>query len=649
MHGLRERPPLRHVRSAVVRLSRLIGAALALCPDGIASGVEVSIRLEGDTATLDNGILSATVRATNANLISLRFGGLELLSRGQGYWNVYGNIPGQPMTERKPSSAECVVTRDPARTGGQIGELALRFPYRGETNTVPLDLEIRYAMRRDDPALYCAILLEHPPEHPPFDLAVGTACWKLNPDVFDFLSVDRRRQRLMPSGEDWVRGELLNLREARRMTTGVRKGDVEHKYDYNVLFAETPAWGWSSTRYGVGLFVVNPSIEYLDGGPAKVDYVGHIDGKPALPADPTLLFIWHSSHYGGRPIQIRAGERWRKLVGPFALYCVRGGAPVAMWEAALTRARREQAEWPYEWVEMPDHLRAADRGAVRGRLVLRDPQAPNLGAAGAWVGLAKPAYTATFARGTITIDWQTDGKHYQHWSRCDADGRFTIANARPGTYILHAFRDGVLGMFGRSNVSVTAGLTNDVGDLIWTPVRYGRQLWEIGIPNRSAEEFRHGDHFWQWGLYHRYPEEFPSDVNFVIGRSDWRRDWNYAQPPRPDGRGGWSNTTWRIHFDLARAPKGVAILRLAICGARGGPVDVIVNGTPIGSTGELPESGVMHRDGIRSFSLTECNLRFDASLLHAGTNTISLTKRARTWTDGVLYDYVRLELDEGGR
>ena len=54
----------------------------------------------------------------------------------------------------------------------------------------------------------------------------------------------------------------------------------------------------------------------------------------------------------------------------------------------------------------------------------------------------------------------------------------------------------------------------------------------------------------------------------------------------------------------------------------------------------------MHRDGIRSDALTERNLKFDASLLKAAWNTIELTKHARTWTDGVLYDYLRLELDE---
>jgi rhamnogalacturonan endolyase len=134
-------------------------------------------------------------------------------------------------------------------------------------------------------------------------------------------------------------------------------------------------------------------------------------------------------------------------------------------------------------------------------------------------------------------------------------------------------------------------------------------------------------------------------VDFLVGKSDWRRDWNYAQPPTPNGVGGWKNTVWRVRFDTAQALAGTATLRLSICGARGGPVDLMLNGHAIGSTGELPESGVMHRDGIRATALTERNIRFDASLLKPGANVLELTKRARAWTDGVLYDYLRLEVN----
>jgi rhamnogalacturonan endolyase len=606
----------------------------------------VTLREDADTATLANGLVSATIKKANGNLISLRYGGLEMMSRGGGYWNIYGSSAGQKSTDQKPTPSVFRISRNPANNGGVLGEIALQFPYRGQPKAVPLDIEIRYTLHRGDSGIYGWTIADHEPKYPPLDIEVSTVCLKLNPEVFDFLSVDSRRQRPMASPEDWVHGTQLNLWEARLLNTGVRKGEVEHKYDYNVLFSQTPAWGWSSTKRKVGLFMVNPSIEYINGSPVMVDYVGHLDVKPSLPADPTLLFIWHSPHYGGRPIQIKANEPWRKIVGPFLLYCNAGEDPQSMWKDSLVRAAGEQKAWPYAWAEAPGYAHAQERGSVSGRLLLCDPQAPGANAAGAWVGLAHAPYTADFPkRGSITIDWQTDGKHYQYWARADAAGGFTIPNARPGVYTLYAFTDGVLGDFSRAEVHVEPGKTTALGDLTWTPRRYGRQLWEIGVPNRSAEEFRHGDHFWQWGLYNLYPQEFPHDVDFIVGKSDWRRDWNYVQPPRPDGKGGWKNTTWRIRFDLQQAPQGTATLRLAICGARGGPVDAAVNGRSIGGTGELPESGVMHRDGIRATALVERNLKFDASLFKSGTNVIELTKHARAWTDGVLYDYLRLELD----
>ncbi len=609
----------------------------------------VTLSEDAHTATLANGIVSATIRKENGNLVSLRYRDVELLSRGEGYWNIYGRTPGQGNTQRKSTPSEFRLSQNPAHNGGALGEIALRFPYRGQTNVVPLDIEIRYTLHQGDSGLYGWTMADHAPEYPPFIIEVSTVCLKLNPGVFDFLSIDSRRQRLMASPEDWVQGTPLNLQEARRLNTGIRKGEVEHKYDYTMLFSETPAWGWSSTQHKVGLFIVNPSLEYLNGGPVGLDYGGHLDGKPSLPADPTLLFIWHSPHYGARGIQIKTNESWRKIVGPFLIYCTEGGTPHQMWQNALARAEREQKAWPYGWAEAAGYAHTAQRGRASGRLVIQDPQAPAVSANGAWVGLAAAPYAAEVKRGEQTvIDWQTDGKHYQYWTRTDAAGRFTIPHVRPGTYVLYAFTDGVLGDFSRAGVRVEEGKTTHLGELIWRPVRYGRQLWEIGIPNRSAEEFRHGDHYWQWGLYNLYPDEFPHDVDFVIGQSDYRRDWNYAQPPRPAGQGRWTNTTWRIRFSMDRSVQGTATLRLAICGARGGPVEVAVNGRSIGSTGALPESGVMHRDGIRSVSLTERNLKFAASLLKRGENVVTLTKQVRTWTDGVLYDYLRLELEEKG-
>ena len=247
----------------------LVGGILVMT--GAARGVHaadprpaVILSQDAETATLANGILSATVKKTDGNLLSLQFHGLELLSRGGGYWNIYGSTPGQKSTELKPLPSVLRISQDPTKNGGALGEIAVRFPYRGqprlvqqsaaatrhEPQAVPLDIEIRYTLRRGDSGLYGWTIANHDPHYPAFDVEVGTTCLKLDPKVFDFLSVDNSRQRHMASAEDWVKGTQLNLWEARRLNTGIRQGQVEHKYDYNVLFSQTPACRAGAVRSG---------------------------------------------------------------------------------------------------------------------------------------------------------------------------------------------------------------------------------------------------------------------------------------------------------------------------------------------------------------------------------------------------------------
>ncbi len=679
-------PPARCFLAGMVLL--LSVAATLNAASSPATGDPVTITMEDTTATLGNGVVTVVVNKKNATFRSIQYKGQELLSKGGGYFNFYGGVPAHKDADGKLVAAEkytqergepstCAITQDPAKNGGEMGELSIRFPASGQPDTVAMDLELRFTLRRGESGFYGWQIANHSARHLPWDMAVNTVCLKLNPDVFDFLSIDSRRQTLMTSPEDWVKGTQLNMWEARLINTGPRKGLVEHKYDYDMLFSETPAWGWSSTKKNVGLFIVNPSIEYLNGPPVMNDYGGHIDVKASLPADPTLLFIWQSPHFGGKMAQINAGESWSKILGPFLFYCNSGPTPKAMYEDALARAAAERKAWPYEWAVAPGYEHKEERGSASGHLTVKDPQDGKATAAGAWVGLASPPYDITLPKGgKLTIDWQTDGKHYGYWIRADSDGRFTVPNARPGTYNLYAFNNGILGDMCHENVVIQAGKTTELGDLTWTPVRYGRQLWDIGIPDRSAGEFRHGDHYWQWGLYGLYPKEFPNDVDYVIGKSDYRTDWNYAQPPRPadaqsaafnllpatatagtDAPGGkgapakknpgkWLPTTWRVHYTVDQPMHGTATLRLVFAAFDGPPVDVTLNGKPIGTTGEVPGSGVMHRDGIRADAVYERDIVFDAALLLKGENVFGLTKGARSWTDGALYDYVRLELDE---
>jgi rhamnogalacturonan endolyase len=364
-----------------------------------------------------------------------------------------------------------------------------------------------------------------------------------------------------------------------------------------------------------------------------------------------------------------------------------------LWHDALARANDEIKLWPYRWLSDPNYPLASARATISGQLVLHDPFAPNLRMSNIWVGVAAPDYTPpprfgfgfrpgfartnfnfatnAFLRGGFPpqIDWQRDAKFYQFWTRADAKGRFAIGNVRPGDYTLHAIADGILGEFTLTNLSLTAAEKKSLGKLQWAPTHFGRTVWQIGIPDRTAREFRHGDHYWQWGLYFDYPKEFPNDVNFIIGKSDLRKDWNFVQPPRIESRnvavvgeddeqndsaprrarfGGRDvrSTTWSIAFDMPETSHGKATLRLAFCGTHAGcNVEAFANDKSIGETGPLPSTSAMQRDGIRAYWV-EKDLSFDASLLNRGTNVIKLLSRADSWSQGVMYDCVRLELDD---
>src|SRR5206468_4244617 len=107
------------------------------------------------------------------------------------------------------------------------------------------------------------------------------------------------------------------------------------------------------------------------------------------------------------------------------------------------------------------------------------------------------------------VDWQRDAKFYQFWTKTDTRGAFSIPSVRPGTYTLHAFADRIIGEFALTNIILAPSEKKPLGDLAWVPTRFGKTLFQIGIPDRTAREFRHGDHYWQWGLYFDYPKEFP--------------------------------------------------------------------------------------------------------------------------------------------
>jgi rhamnogalacturonan endolyase len=371
----------------------------------------------------------------------------------------------------------------------------------------------------------------------------------------------------------------------------------------------------------------------------------------------------------------------------------------ALWQDALDQAKVQSAKWPYDWVSGVDYPHLNERGNVTGQLVLNDPLAPaplaNL--ANLTVGLAHPDYANPNGTGYTVgqIDWTRDAKYYEFWSKGTADGKFSITKVRPGNYTLHAFADGVLGEFAQANITVEAGKDVDLGKLEWKPVRYGTQLWEIGYPDRNADKFYKGDgdNYWLWGWNLRYALLYPNDLTYTVGKSDYHKDWFFEevphatadpslfvnpaakdpanqrfgwvkaesldQYPQTDQRGPWAvygqgrATTWTIKFNVDKAVQGSAVLRLALAGADGGGgagsagigLAVGVNGQSVGSIQPIMGTNAIRYNTTHG-AWQELHLTFDASLLKPGENEMTLTVPGGDLQSGVVYDYLRLELNQ---
>jgi rhamnogalacturonan endolyase len=621
----------------------LLFATAALIPvsPAAAGGEAIPVTLQEDEATftLSNGIVTAQVLKRNGDIRSMTYKGTEMFTdrsgHAGGYWS-HDTTGGKEVVAH--------VTIDPATNGGARAEVSIKGisggigmghgPGAEADGDIPADIEIRYCLGRGEPGIYTYCQFEHLPSYPGDQMTEARFACKLAA-MFDWLSVDEKRNKHYPSSEPG-----------------------EDKYVYTALQYENRAYGFSSTTRKIGWWMINPSVEYLSGGPTKPEFLCHRDTTQVQA--PVVLNYWRSSHYGGADVTVAEGEHWTKVIGPIFLYVNEGGEPLELWRDARAQADREAAKWPYDWVAGVDYPTAGQRSLVSGQIVLDDLLMPGGARFGGrlMVGLTHGPYEVSLGNwGRRTIAWQTDAKHYQFWAEGRSDGRFSIPNVRPGTYTLYAFADGVLGEFVKADVSVApGGQVVDLGRLEWKPVRRGRQLWEVGVANRSAKEFRGADRFFDPVAPLKYAELFPDDVNFVVGRSKADQDWYFQHIPHSadnDARvtpfrgavGQGRATPYAITFDMPSAVHGTTTLRLAICGTSARALSVSVNGKPVGQIALAPGDGVIARHQMQGIWY-ERELAFDASLLQPGRNTLTLTVPAGSLNDGVVYDYVRLELDE---
>ena len=162
-------------------------------------------------------------------------------------------------------------------------------------------------------------------------------------------------------------------------------------------------------------------------------------------------------------------------------------------------------------------------------------------------------------------------------------------------------------------------------------------LWSIGKKDANYKEFAGA------GNHADYGKLFPNDVTYRVGKSRPEKDWPFIQPGPSDDWAGSKVHSFRILFDVKKAPKtGYRLFVNLVDTQRGAPptLSVKLNGH------ECPAMALPAGGGEGSLTnpkeghhLTQTFV-FPSAWMKRGGNELVLATTAGSW---MLYDSVKLE------
>ncbi|THV00289.1 galactose mutarotase-like protein [Dendrothele bispora CBS 962.96] len=291
-------------------------------------------------------------------------------------------------------------------------------------------------------------------------------------------------------------------------------------------------------------WVVNQKDTFF-GGPLHVDLM--VDG---------IIYNKQSTSHGGATSP-NITDGFDRTFGPQFLY-FNNGQNASLHDLLEDAEQLADPSWNADFYDeiapyVVGYVSTSARGSLSGRVQLPEG--------------ASNAIAVLSANGVHFQDSAADPRAYQYWVPLDpGDNSFNITRVKEGTYRLTVYADGIFGDFIKDDVVINAGLTTNVYE-IWVAESAGREIWRIGVPDKSSGEFRNGyerdethpnhpaKYRIYWGAWD-FPTQFPQGVNFTVGVSNENVDWNYIHwsqfgPTFTRNETVTDFNKWHINFDLS--------------------------------------------------------------------------------------------------
>lgn len=563
-------------------------AACALSPQA----QEMTATLDGLVGTMSNGIITLNIdKSGRANKMYHEANGSANILGSSG---IYFDYTADKNRALSPSRAEVVKLTD------DYAEILY-------TNTADnLQFQHGYILRKGVSGVYCYVIANGTPTSSSVNVKEIRVCTRL---ASNFLNgyVDDVMQGTIPSNDEMKFVEdKNNNRTIQDATYEMNDGSIYTKYNWAQFIDSDLFHGLMNDK--VGVWNIPVSYEWLNGGPMRQELTVHATGK-----SPITIQMIQGEHLGGAAQKYNDGEK--QIFGPFFIYVNSGASKEEMIADARAKALEQQAQWPFGWFE--NSIYPLDRSTVSGRLTLPE-------------GMSAEGYQMVLGEPSTEIIRQ--GKKYIYWAKTDAEGRFSIPAVRKGSYSLFAYatKGTVTEQFELKGVEVTDAST-DLGEISWTPDLYRHELWNIGENNRRADGYKLSDAPRAYGLW----EQVPADLTYTVGTSDPAEDWYYAQ---------CKNGTWTVKFNADNTFTGLGRFTASMAGTTNKPkLKVSLNGTQIASWSLSNNDAAIYRSATQAGRHVVKSATFDASLIKAGENELTLTMSGISKNGGILYDCIKME------
>ncbi|OYX85715.1 MAG: hypothetical protein B7Y83_03830 [Flavobacteriales bacterium 32-34-25] len=619
------------------------GQSLAVVYNGTRTSVTISqdpnrmIQEFTDYIILKNGVLEARINKSSSDIRSLKVNGVETLyqsstnPRSGTYYDLTSSAGFEKIGGASFSIKE--------ETADYI-DVSFSRPYIAGVTATPVDVEIHYVLKKADAGLYTYSILRHKAAYPTFDLGSWRQVLWIDNTVTDKICVNDLKTWEMPQpGDTW---EPTAIAEIIKITSGVRAGKYDGKYQFSENLIGLKAYGHSSDKNNLGIWAVMGNHEYFNGGPMRRD----LNSAAGI-----IHVCMNGVHYNDKGFVINQGEEWSKIYGPYLMYANQKATAAENWADAKARAAKDETEWPFSWLtNTPEYPLAAGRGNITGKFSISDPSKPEINGGDAWIGVTQ---LSSDSGG----NWQFEEENYQYWVKTDASGNFNIKNVRPGTYTLFAYKDGTTGEYRQETVVVTAAGTTNLGNINWAiPRTNGKIVFEIGVPNRTAEEYKFGDFDYCEGFVEKkFPTTFTNPIEYNVDDKNWKTVLPYVHSSYFDANGNRSLWEWNINFTLTGTipTTGNAKLTIAYASSDHAQNWIFVNGNASGnritpSSGYYPPNGggnaFLRQSNHAKYGLATFDIPY--SKLKAGLNTLKLQMPSTSnGANHVMYDYISLEGD----